>query len=73
MAGKGGLTLIHIQGTVEVDQKPAEDNLRGKVLLEVRFLVAQVVVLHVWPAKVRQPNGRLHPLQPGKRKAEFKV
>ena len=43
------------------------------MLLKKRLLVAMVVFLAHWAAEIREPDGRLHLLQPCERKSEFEI
>jgi hypothetical protein len=43
------------------------------MLLEMRLLVAEVVILRIGAAEVGQANDRLHPLQTRERESEFEV
>lgn len=54
---KAASTLFtETEGRVKGHAQPPQHDLRGKVLLEVRCLVGQVVVLRVGPAKRRQAD-----------------
>jgi len=58
---------------MEVHKQPSEDNLGGEVFLEMRLLIADVILIRKGAAKVWQADYRFEFFQASKGKPELQV